>query len=473
MSDKYNVFANTQSSWNNLSETADITQWESPWGVTTPEWEGFETVDTDALATEGKNLVAFGATSLDVISSDIATLAQGDPRAIIEATDAAASAAVGFLQKKLDRIKTAWETPTEVTVKALMNEVAPYVAGDLSSVTIKLGDVLKNVTNELLGTSGGTWDDIVSDLGEQAVSYITTDANFIDSVSNLAAVKTFADTMQTVAGVISAVRKILTILEPLSPILEIGYEIVASWCTGGASAVDAGNKSALQVEDIIAMLLSAAGKCIRKYVYNIKIQIPSLLVNIYQSSGLSIKDYVTVSWNGLQKKFPFLTDAEKTMMEGFFSDSYYEENFANPEWKKQINKMLDKVERASKFPGWATDSSSKWNRYMSDAVVGVVNAAVKKARQTSFIPDYNKVIWSDPTTWFENSKKAWTREQNWTSKFWGNIGSFSDYEEIEDIFDSEDNPIKSSIDIVLISKNLMGSDWYRQWQDELAKEEEE
>lgn len=168
-----------------------------------------------------------------------------------------------------------------------------------------------------------------------------------------------------------------------------------------------------------------------------------------------------------------MTDFDRDTLMSIFSDEYYDDQFANPQWKKQINKMFNTAQKAMKIPGWANNSSDKWSRYFSAAVAGVANAAVSRARKVSYVPDYNKVIWSDPTTWYTNAQAAWTREQNYTHKYWENIGSLSDYEEVEDIFDNEDNPIRSSSDIQIISGKLLGSDFYGQWKDDLAKDEGE
>lgn len=453
----YNAFTNTVDNWDNLKETT-TKGWDNPWGIDTGEFEGIS-IDGAALVDASKNTIATIGTGISTVFSDVATLFTGDGEALSAVADAAAGAALDFLQKKLESIKTAWNTPTTVTVKALLDEVAPYCAGGKDQVAQalpKIGKVVTSVLNELLGTSGGTLSEIMQDFGTQAMDYVTSSAEFTSSVSDLAAVKTFADSLETITEGIKGIKAILEILEPIRPVLETAYYFTAAWFTGGSSAVLGTNNMTETVEATIQRLLSFGMKTVRKYVYNIKIQIPSLLVNAYNASGLSIKDVVEADW---QKNVfggdSFVYDA----LNAALSDEYYEENLATPSWFQGLDNFQKKIDNFS-FSGM--DSESKAKKYLSEVTAKVMNAAVSNARKTSYVPNYNTVIWTDPTTWYSKSQSAWTRASN--AQKWREYaleGKLSEYTEDITIYDSEDNPIRSYVDIIDVSKLLLGSDLYK------------
>lgn len=459
----YNAFDNTTDSWNNL-KTTTTTGWTNSWSA---DAGNFEKISVGSIDDATRNLAATVVSGTSTVLSDIATLVGGDSKALVDVADAASGAALDFLQKKLDSIKTAWNTPTTVTVKALLDEIAPYCSGGKAQVAEalpKIGKMVTSMLNEILGTSGSSISEILQDFGTQALDYVTSSAEFSDSMANLAAVKTFADSLQTVTEGIEGVKAILKILEPLRPVLETVYYFAAAWCTGGASAALGTNNMSETIEAVIMRLLSFGMKTVRKYVYNIKINIPSLLVDMYDASGLSIKDVVTANW---EKNVFYGGDGAVVYgaVNAMLSDKYYEDNLATPSWFEGLNKVQNKINNLSfTFSGASSDDKAK--KYLATVTQNVMNAAVRNARKTSAVPDYNTVMWQDPTTWYTKAQSSWTRASN--SYKWAQYaleGRLSEYTEDSTIYDSEDNPIKSYVDVIEVSKLLLGSKMYRDWTD--------
>ena len=456
-------FNNTKKAGYEVGESF-TTGWTNPWDADTPDVAIVESIE--GLGDATKNAIATGVAAGDVLVADVGALVTMDAKELTAVTDIAASASLHFLKKKIEDLKTAWNTPVKVTVKTILDEISPYCSGDLAKDQIpKFTEVLKNLIGTLLGADGETWGDMFSDLGEQALDYVTSDEEFLDSVADLNSIKTFADTLNTIGSIINAVTTIMQILEPVRPVLETTYLFVASWFTGGASSVLGTSNMTETIEAVIQRLTSWALKTLRKFVYNIRFSIPSLLVNAFTNSGLSIKDYANASWD----KFLAGTDYYAA-----FSDQYYEDNLATPLWKEQIDKVTEDLEERYKDlidkVSWATELSSRWSRYNSGMVSGVLDAVIKKARRASDVPDYNEVIWSDPTTWYNKAQNAWTRTGN--DYKWWQLLLGGDLENYSELTSNEDNPIRSWQDVISISGYLRGSDMYKSWLDDLAADQE-
>lgn len=239
--------------------------------------------------------------------------------------DAAASASLNFLESKIQRIKDAWLTKDTITVGALIGEISPYAISFKEASSV-LCSKLNNLTNYLLGTSGNNWQSSLKSLGNQAVDSIVSDPSFTSSVSNLKAIQSYGNVLNSMANAISGAQKVMEYVEPILPYVEIIADIATSWVNGGASAAKGVQKQTEETQKSCFKLLSLSLQPIRKLVYGIKISLPSLLTGALNS--LSIKEAMD-----LRSDIP-------EWVSSIFSEEYYQTAMNSLNWQAAVDKSL-------------------------------------------------------------------------------------------------------------------------------------
>lgn len=348
------------------------------------------------------------ADQLTLIGTDLSTI--GDEEQYTALGNAAANSAMAYFEEKLNRLKDAWNTKTEITVGALMGQAAPYVM-DLGGAVKALGSKVDDLAAYILGidigegwdSAGGGWNTvgrIADDIGGDMLSYMAQDQTLQNTLSSLSVVRAFGDALSVYDTISTTITKVMQKVETIMPIVDITVDLILSFYTGGTSTASAAQKSAELAQQRIEKLTALAAMVLRKYVYNIKIKVPSLLVGAVNT--LSVRDAVlggndTDDWLRL-----------------LFDDDFYRQTLYSANWDQSISTALkDMMNVKGSVDGLVNDWSGfnftnlkgesvlrgdfMKSRFMSRLTSDFMARAVSTARKTAYIRSFTDTDWSRPS----------------------------------------------------------------------------
>jgi hypothetical protein len=452
----------TSDSWNQLSTTVTQDWNNSAFSVDLSSAKSASTPSLKKIASNASSVAISGlGTSLSYLQAsgaDLAGVFSTDQYK--EVGDAAASAALNYLNSKIQKIKDAWLTPKTITVKALIGEVAPYA----TNIT-KAGSVLSERLKSIMNTD--SIEDTLSNIGFDFLSDTSSSSELTSAISNLKAVQAYGNVLNSAGTIIKTAQKVMTVLEPILPVAEITSNFAMSIWSGGASANEATNSLAEQVEKYVQQLLSLTLQSFRKLIYNIPISLPALLVGAINS--VSIKNAVS----------SFMTktgSSTKTgqWLESVFSEKYYQETLSSLEWEKAINKSLKDtlgtVDNWSDFDfGTNEDGTNKTRgdllktKFLNNIVQNYMYGSngrggiVAKARASAHIVSYNSSDIGFGTS-TGGSSLIISSTQN-IGETTSEASASSSESTLDYVLNdsSEENPLKDAESIRLISKKLYES----------------
>lgn len=385
------AWENTVNSSNNFMEAA--TGWDTTFGVEVSD--NYTSIENSAVI---GNVVEAGTdlgNSLYSLGQSASGIFEGEQ--YIDAADAVASASIDFLNQRLERLKSAWTTTTQVSIKGLMNEVAPYCFNPTEAVSL-LSTRITSVVGYLLGVDGDDWGEIFSNLGTDFAESLISDPTVMDSITNLKAVQAVAQTMNVITQSIDVVKALLKILEPAFPYLEIASNLGSIFMSGGTTAPEATSRTTQVAQALVQQLVAVAIKQLKEVVFNIKLQVPELLVGVLEQ--MSVREAVS-SYTGDSNVLNFLSNV--------FDDQFYQETQMNLTWMDTINETMNQ------YFGWTENGgsglvdmifdgrngSNMKAKFLSGLTKNFMKNAVKLAQQKS-----NIIIYSD---------QAWTTSNNYES----------------------------------------------------------
>ena len=304
-----------------------------------------------------------------------------------ELWNTAGSVASQYLQSKVDRIKDSWNTKVTITIGALMGEVTPFVKNPKEAASLlvdKIDDLVEYMVG-VDGKGGNTLKSLLGDLGTDFMDYMMNDSSMQQVMSNLTIVKTFGQVLVTYNKVESMVVKILEKIEPLIPYLQIATNLASSYFSGGTSSVEAAQEMAELVSKYSQQLIALAAGALRKYVFSIKIKVPSLLVGALNS--LSVREAILAG------------DFESDWLKAIFDEDFYEHTMYSLQWQDSINSAItttlgsyaDVAKGALTFnfvnakgeP--ITRGEFMKTQFMKSLTSGFMRAAVASTRKTAYI----------------------------------------------------------------------------------------
>ena len=197
--------------------------------------------------------------------------------------DAAASAALTYLNEKLSKIKSSWTTTKSVTIGDIVGEIAPYAINWRDAGTLLMGRMSNLLTyiTTLGNEDSGDWGDVSDYWREEvnsAISAMLDDPSIASAVSNLKIVNAMATTLSSVSSMIDNVSSLLKSIEPYLPMVEIIADLALSFFSGGCSATKATQKLSEYMATLIQELSVKVFEILRRTVFSIKISMPSILV---------------------------------------------------------------------------------------------------------------------------------------------------------------------------------------------------
>lgn len=299
--------------WANVSKDIVNTDPQTGWGVDTsttyqvsiPENvandinKSFQGL-LDSTVSLGKNTlrVAFGGLSTSAAVLDPTALGKD----ISSITATTSGATVDYLQEKWRNFleKYIFST-TAVSVKSMLEDVGAltistsnndnlkksYGYNSTETIFDKLVNKLDDLTAQFLGIEPGEdWGDLAENLFTDYTSSISNNDQFLETISNMQVVKGYMETLQ---GVMDGVQDIIDILKKLEPAMPL-IEIAVAWAGvlfNPTSASDAVNKTNALAQELLDKALQISITMLKKYVFSIKIDLPTILVSSANTIGLN------------------------------------------------------------------------------------------------------------------------------------------------------------------------------------------
>lgn len=258
---------------------------------------GVEYQSTDTLGRDAAELVydssAAGNAYQNALTTTVAVGAAAskfedwNTNQYLQAVDAAHAATLDYLNDKLESIIKYLTSTSEVTVGTILGEVAPYAMNPKEAWSS-----LKNRLSELIGKLDFT--EILDGVSQDALSSILSNETLVNSIANINAVQGLVASATAINNVWNTAENILKSIEPILPPIEI----LAAWSgvwVNPALASEASQKSLTYGQMLLDWAMSKATILLKKYIYSIKLTIPSFLLDTVNT--LSVKSAVTEwSW---------------------------------------------------------------------------------------------------------------------------------------------------------------------------------
>lgn len=294
-----------------------------------------------------------------------------------------------YLQSKIDRIKDACNTKVEMSIGALVGEAAPYVKNPGEAVNL-LVDKIDDFIEYMLGVDGnggGTLKSLIDDIGTDFLEYMMNDPSMQQVMSSLTIVKSFGQVIKVYAKAEEMIVKILSKIEPLIPILQIATNLASSYFSGGTSAAEASEEMTELVTKYSQELIALAIGAIKKYVFSIKIKMPSIIVGALNS--LSVREAMRAG------------DWESDWLKAIFDEDFYNQTLYSLQWQDAINQAI-----TTTFGSYADIAKSNLtfnftnskgepitrgefmkSRFMATLTASFMKSAIASARKTAYIND--------------------------------------------------------------------------------------
>lgn len=436
-----NIWNDTESSANQLVDTV-TGGWSTQFGVSVDK--------NQILSDTGINNVIRG-------TEDVTSSVQGITNAYDNynasnwwqpaagVADAAGSAALNYLNRKIERIKNAWTTTTQVSVASLIGEVAPYCL-DFDTAINNLVNKMSSLVGYLTGVEASSWEELGDNMLIDVSSSLLSDPAVIDSISNLGTVQALANGFSFVTGTINVFRSVLEVVEPLFPYLEIATKLASMLMTAGTSGADAASQTTQTVQAEIQKLISMLMADVRKMLFNIKLQVPSLLVGALNT--ISVRDMIV----GYDSTMNTTTSA---WLRSVFDEDFYKTTKNSFTWSKIVNNiMTDTVgwlgSDDSIFEKILGDSSTWGNtmkeKFLANLAYNFMTDALNEARKKSWIQAPSEV------SYIKQSNVNASDVNDSPSSNYGD----SPKSDLDKILDSNigESPITDEESIRLISSNI-------------------
>ena len=210
-----------------------------------------------------------------------------DANQYLQAVDAAHAATLDYLNDKLEGIIKYLTETSEVTVGTILGEVAPYAMNPKGAWA-----ALKNRLGELV--SKLNFMDILDGVSQDVLSGILSNETLVNSIANINAIQGLVASATAISNVWNTAENVLKSIEPILPPIEILAAMSGIW-VNPALAAEASQKSLTYGQMLLDWAMSKATTLLKKYVYSIKLTIPSFLLDAVNT--VSVKSAVTEwSW---------------------------------------------------------------------------------------------------------------------------------------------------------------------------------
>ena len=353
--------------------------WGSSWGVSSESNDLISSV-TEGVPAAGQEVVdTFNGLGKDIDTT--VSLAENiftDGSQYTEVWDALSSAATKYKEDMIERIKSLWTTPATITIGSIMEEVAPYALNTSDAVKLLVKKLL-NFSTYLTGITSfsddsGSWWQSLENMGVEIGSDILGDSAVTDSLSKLSVIQSFASGVQTVVNVIDGVQSTLKKVEPLIPYIEIlcefslGCEFRIGPVTKFQSITKGAQDTVANASKLAERLIAQSIYDLKKYLYSVKLTVPSLVVGSLQS--LSVKEAL-VGYEGL--------DGQLNISNVLFGDVFYLNTANSLTVARAIDASLNSLRNTVTAP--PLRSAFKTSDFLAAFVINYMDSVIADARR--------------------------------------------------------------------------------------------
>ena len=353
--------------------------WGSSWGVSSESNDLISSV-TEGVPAAGQEVVdTFNGLGKDIDTT--VSLAENiftDGSQYTEVWDALSSAATKYKEDMIERIKSLWTTPATITIGSIMEEVAPYALNTSDAVKLLVKKLL-NFSTYLTGITSfsddsGSWWQSLENMGVEIGSDILGDSAVTSSLSKLSVIQSYASGVQTVVNVIDGVQSVLKKVEPLIPYIEIlcefatGCEFFLGPATKFQSITKGAQDTVANASKLAERLTAQALYYLKKYLYSIKLTVPSLVVGSLQS--LSVKEAL-VGYEGL--------DGQLNISNVLFGDVFYLNTANSLTVARAIDASLNSLRNTVTAP--PLRSVFKTSDFLATFVINYMDSVIADARR--------------------------------------------------------------------------------------------
>ena len=281
----------THQSSNDLKKTWNDAggRFQNSFGV---EYQSADTLGKDAVELVYDSSAADTAyqdalTTTVAVGTAVDKFKDWDANQYLQAVDAAHAATLDYLNDKLEGIIKYLTETSEVTVGTILGEVAPYAMnpkGAWAALKNRLGELVNNLN----------FTEILDGVSQDVLSGILSNETLVNSIANTNAIQGLVASATAISNVWNTAENILKSIEPILPPIEILAAMSGIW-VNPALAAEASQKSLTYGQMLLDWAMSKATTLLKKYVYSIKLTIPSFLLNAVNT--VSVKSAVTEwSW---------------------------------------------------------------------------------------------------------------------------------------------------------------------------------
>ena len=353
--------------------------WGSSWGVSSESNDLISSV-TEGVPAAGQEVVdTFNGLGKDIDTT--VSLAENiftDGSQYTEVWDALSSAATKYKEDMIERIKSLWTTPATITIGSIMEEVAPYALNTSDAVKLLVKKLL-NFSTYLTGIDSfsddsGSWWQSLENMGVEIGSDILGDSAVTSSLSKLSVIQSYASGVQTVVNAIDGVQSILKKIEPLIPYIEIlcefslGCEFRIGPVTKFQSITKGAQDTVANASKLAERLIAQSIYDLKKYLYSIKLTVPSLVVGSLQS--LSVKEAL-VGYEGL--------DGQLDISNVLFGDVFYLNTANSLTVARAIDASLNSLRNTVTAP--PLRSVFKTSDFLATFVINYMDSVIADARR--------------------------------------------------------------------------------------------
>ena len=247
------------------------------------------------------------------------------------------------------------------------------------------------------------------------------DSGVQSAMSGLNIVKAYGTVMNTYNTISSSVSKVLETVEPFIPTVEILVALAQCWINPTAVG-EATTKTSEEVQKQIQKLISVGLQPIRKYLYNIEIDIPTILLGALNNK--SVRDAL-------------VANTGDDWLKSIFDEDFYNDTMYSLTWENTIKSAKNDVD--TMVNNWGNFNFTDINgnsitrgefmksKFMTKFTKTFMKNAVSEARKVAYIRD---IVDSDYLT---ASKSAQLIESKSSKDFDDSLNKISGYTMITDI----------------------------------------
>lgn len=322
------------------------------------------------------------------VSGDVvplnSSLQSGFKGTLETASNPSSSAALSVINTKLAELQRVGTSTVSVKLGNLLGEVAPGAISIFS-----LGPFLVNGIDRLTKVLlGNTADPTVAaapgfkEIPAEIVEKLTGSRGVSTTLAGFSTIRNYASSANVFSGTLKVAGAIMKVIEALLPIAEITADLALTLWSCGTSTAKAGAELTEVIEDLCQRLLSLALEALRKFIFGLKIDVPSYLVgslgtmSLYEVMNRGIND----AW-----------------LKDVFDEEFFRTALTSDTWETSIAQALKNIQpNVEDIPYNYTKTRGDLLKelFTAELVREFMIRSTKIAREKAQLVNYDNLDWS-------------------------------------------------------------------------------